>query len=166
MRSPSCNTQGKRRAQHKSRDPKNIVTNLAVQGILREGRACAILGEQKAKTMAKQGEYLAKETPSFFGQSEEFLQSFPGRKRRWRITLFRHEPVEGGVQNTVIQTFENARSYCVTSRLSLQPGQLHFFDENGKEVFVSSMPFIAQEIAPSEEQSSPAKIQIPDHAQN
>jgi len=86
-----------------------------------------------------------------FEMDEEFLAHFPGRNRRWEISIFRNEPVEGGLKQILVEHFLNARSFSLSGRLSNVPGQLHFYDENGKEVLVSEMPFIARELTSKNE---------------
>ena len=63
---------------------------------------------------------------------------------------FAGEQVEGGVRHVLVETFNNARSYDCCGRINMERDKLHFFDETGKEVVVSSMPFVAKEIASEE----------------
>lgn len=87
-------------------------------------------------------------------KSEEWLESLPGRKRRWDITIFRNELADGCVKQVVLKHFTNARSYSLGGEISFSPGELHFFDEAGKEVVISSMPFIARETTPDPSEGS------------
>jgi hypothetical protein len=76
---------------------------------------------------------------------------FPQMKRRWDVTIFRNEKVDGGVANTIVEQFQNVRSKWITGNVVDHEGVLHFVDEGGKEVVVSSVPFMAKEIAPVRE---------------
>ena len=40
-----------------------------------------------------------------FGDQEDFLAHFPGRKRRWDVTIFRSESVNGEIRHTVALPF-------------------------------------------------------------
>ena len=84
---------------------------------------------------------------SIFKDSEELLSRLPGRKRRWQITVFRNDAVDGGIKNTVVEHFDNVRS-CdpITGRITRGPDTLHFIDETGREIEISSLPFIVKEI--------------------
>jgi len=73
--------------------------------------------------------------------------NFPEMKRRWDITIFRNEVVEGGVRNVIVEQFRNVRSRWISGEVLSPEGLLQFVDESGKEVVVSSVPFIAREVA-------------------
>lgn len=71
---------------------------------------------------------------------------FPDMRRRWNVTIFRNELVEGGIRNTVIQEYRGVRSMWITGEIVRHDGMLKFVDESGKEIIASSVPFVATEI--------------------
>jgi hypothetical protein len=73
----------------------------------------------------------------------------PEMKRRWDVTVFRNDPVDGGIKNVLVEHFENVRSTWITGNVVSYDGVLHFVDGNGKEVVVASLPFIVKEVAPA-----------------
>ena len=83
----------------------------------------------------------------FFSDSEKWLANLPGRKRRWQITVFRNELVDGGIKNTIAEEFDCVSS-CdpLTGRITSGNGILNFIDKSGREIVISSMPFIAKEL--------------------
>jgi hypothetical protein len=82
-------------------------------------------------------------------EMEELLKLLPGVNRRWQITLYRNEPLDGGgTKNVLIEQFDNVRPVGPTGRLVDNQGILRFECEDGREVVVSSMPYIAKEIKP------------------
>jgi hypothetical protein len=85
-----------------------------------------------------------------FGDQEDFLAHFPGRKRRWNLTIFRIESVNGEIRHLIAEQFDNVRSEGLSGDIVNHEGVLQFIDEFGKEVIVSSMPFIAKEVASTE----------------
>jgi hypothetical protein len=87
----------------------------------------------------------------FDEQLEEIRKQWPEANRRWQVTLFRSEPTEGGVKNVEVERFENVRSKWLTGSVVSHKGTLEFVAEDGREVVVSSMPFIAKEVAPATE---------------
>jgi len=81
---------------------------------------------------------------------EEIRKKWPEANRRWQVTLFRSEPAEGGgTKNVEIERFDNVRSKWLTGNVVSHQGTLEFVTEDGREVVVSSMPFIAKEVAPA-----------------
>lgn len=72
---------------------------------------------------------------------------FPEMRRRWNVTIFRNERVEGGVQNTVVQEYKNVRTTnWVSGEIVGYDGTLKFTDETGKEIVASSVPFLADSV--------------------
>lgn len=71
---------------------------------------------------------------------------FPDMRRRWNVTIFRNELVEGGIRNTVIQEYKGVRSMWITGEIVRHDGMLKFVDDTGKEIIASSVPFVATEI--------------------
>jgi hypothetical protein len=84
----------------------------------------------------------------FSEELEETLKLWPERNRRWDVSLFRSQRAEGGgTENVLIEHFRNVRSKRVSGDVVDYQGVLQFIAEDGKEVMVSSMPFIAKEVA-------------------
>ena len=71
---------------------------------------------------------------------------FPEMKRRWNVTIFRHEMSDNNVRNVVLKEYQNVRSKWTTGVVVDHDGVLAFIDENGREVVARSVPFIATEI--------------------
>jgi hypothetical protein len=90
-----------------------------------------------------------------FPEADEFLAQLPGLKRRWQVTIFRNEPVEGGIQNSVVHQYENVRSKWISGNIVDHDGVLQFIDANGKEVVARSVPFLAKEVTAGPEGSAP-----------
>lgn len=74
---------------------------------------------------------------------------FPAMKRRWNVTIFRNEAVDGGIKNTVAAEHQNVRSIWGTGEIVGYGGELCFVDESGKKVVASAVPFIATEVTPT-----------------
>jgi hypothetical protein len=70
----------------------------------------------------------------------------PEMKRRWNITIFRHELSDNNVRNVVLKEYHNVRSKWITGDVVDHDGVLAFIDEGGREVVARSVPFIAIEI--------------------
>ena len=86
-----------------------------------------------------------------------YKEYFTEQKRRWNITVFRNEAVEGGIKNTVMYEYQNVRSKWISGDVVDHEGKLCFLDENGKEVVASGVPFIAREVIPASEPIEEAK---------
>jgi hypothetical protein len=71
---------------------------------------------------------------------------FPKMKRRWNVTIFRHEMSDNNVGNVVLKEYQNVRSKWITGGVVDHDGVLAFIDENRREVVARSVPFIATEI--------------------
>lgn len=78
---------------------------------------------------------------------EDVVVDFPEMKRRWDVSVFRNEEAEGGMKNALVERFQNVRSIWISGRVIDYQGMLHFVDETGKEVVISSLPFIVKEVA-------------------
>jgi hypothetical protein len=88
----------------------------------------------------------------FGEEASDFVKNYFRPNRRWQITLFRNEPAEGGgVKNILLEQFDNVRSKWATGTVVDHQGVLQFVAEDGREFVVSSMPFIAKEVAPAKE---------------
>ena len=82
---------------------------------------------------------------------------FTEQTRRWNVTLFRNDAVEGGIKNTVIHEYHNVRSKWVSGDVVDHEGKLCFLDENGKEVVASGLPFVVSEVTPASESIEESK---------
>ena len=78
-----------------------------------------------------------------------FWENLPEMKRRWEVTIFRNEPVEGGIRNVIVAQYNNVRPKSL-SGIVRYDGVLHFVDDDGKEHLVSSVPYIAKEVTAAE----------------
>ena len=85
-------------------------------------------------------------------ENRELLRRFPDRNRRWQVTIFRNEVVEGGIKNTVVHQYENVRSKWLSGSIVGNDGMLQFIDADGKEVVARAVPFMATEVAPAPEE--------------
>ena len=85
-------------------------------------------------------------------ENRELLRRFPDRNRRWQVTIFRNDVVEGGIKNTVVQQYENVRSKGLDGNIVNHEGVLRFIDADGKEVVARAVPFMATEVAPVPEE--------------
>lgn len=83
------------------------------------------------------------DTPEY----RELLRHFPGRNRRWNVTIFRNELADGVIKSVVVHQYENVRSKGLHGNI-VDDGVLCFIDADGKEVVASSVPFMhSQEIS-------------------
>jgi hypothetical protein len=86
-------------------------------------------------------------------EHREWLRYFPQRNRRWNVTIFRNEAVQGGINQIVVHQYENVRSIDIsTGRIVNHEGVLHFIDADEKEVVARSVPFMVTEVAPAPEE--------------
>jgi hypothetical protein len=86
-----------------------------------------------------------------FGDMQEnrvWLSHFPERNRRWQVTIFRNEVVEGSVKNIIVHQYENVRSKWLSGSIVGNDGVLQFIDTDGKEVVARSVPFLANKSLP------------------
>jgi hypothetical protein len=82
-------------------------------------------------------------------ENREWLSHFPERNRRWQVTIFRNEVVEGSVKNIIVHQYETVRSKWLYGSIVGNNGVLQFIDTDGKEVVARSVPFLAKEVAPA-----------------
>ena len=72
------------------------------------------------------------------------------KRRRWDVTIFRNQVVDGALVNVIVKEYRNVRSkWAVPSGLLDYHGVLQFVDEDGKQFAAASIPFIATEGAPA-----------------
>jgi hypothetical protein len=90
---------------------------------------------------------------NMFGTKEEndkfFNQYFPESNRRWQVTIFRNEVLEGGIKNIVVREYRNVGSKWLSGDIVGHNGMLQFINADGREVVLNSVPFIATEISPA-----------------